>query len=291
MSQLSDIAWTAFVQKTEQRPRLDLADYLAVAASDKDLGQGDRIAAMLYLSDLSTGTQYASEISALEHRFRVAAIAGESALRELGTTISLNYPEQSRATIQNAPETSGAGSVEKALDGVVAIETDQGVTGSGFFVGSQCNVVTNEHVISGATTIVLRTAQRGLYTAQVLASDPRRDLAILTTNAKQCSALELSRDDSPAVGSEIFAIGNPLGLQGTVTKGIISARREIEGMKYFQIDASLNPGNSGGPLLTLKGMVLGVNTFKLRGYEGLNFAITAEEIRGAFGRFEGMSPH
>jgi S1-C subfamily serine protease len=244
---------------------------------------------MLYLSDIAKDTDYESEGSQLRDRFRVAAIGGESALLKLGGNITLHHPEQSGAQ-QGAVETSGIGSVETALEGVVAIETDQGISGSGFFVGSQCHVITNEHVIAGASTIVLRTAQRGLYSAQVLASDSRRDLAILTTNAQKCSPLELGSDESPNIGTEVFAVGNPLGLQGTVTKGIISARREIEGVKYFQIDASLNPGNSGGPLLTPKGLVLGVNTFKRKGYEGLNFAITSEEVKAAFGHFEELNP-
>jgi serine protease Do len=165
----------------------------------------------------------------------------------------------------------------------VAIETDQG-SGSGFFVGAKCQVITNEHVVAGASTIVLRAPQRRLYVAQVVASDNQRDLAILSTNAMQCSPLEIAKE-SPGAGTEVFAIGNPLGLEGTVTKGIISARRVVGGMNYLQIDASLNPGNSGGPLLTQKGAVLGVNTFKIKGYEGLNFAISAEEIQAAFGHF------
>ena len=290
MDELARLAWADFVHKSERTLRTQLAGYLATAASDKSLGAGDRLSAMLYLLDISKDTEYESEGSRFWDRFKVAALGGEPALLTLGSTITLNHPEQS-GTEQGAMDASGDSSVEKALEGVVAIETDRGISGSGFFIGSQCHVITNEHVIEGAATIILRTAQRGLYTAQILSSDSRRDLAILTTNAQRCSSLELSGDESPTVGTEVFAIGNPLGLQGTVTKGIISARREIDGMKYFQIDASLNPGNSGGPLLTPKGFVLGVNTFKLKGYEGLNFAIAAEEVKAAFGRLDGSTSH
>jgi S1-C subfamily serine protease len=171
---------------------------------------------------------------------------------------------------------------------VVAIETDQGTAGAGFFAGPKCHVITNGHVVSGASTIVLKTSQRRLYLGQVLATDSERDLAILTTNAAECSSLELD-DTNPGVGTEVFAVGNPLGLEGTVTRGIISAARNTRsGIKYIQIDASLNPGNSGGPLVSQRGTVLGVNTFKVKGYEGLNFALASEEIRAAFGRFLGI---
>ena len=115
-----------------------------------------------------------------------------------------------------------------------------------------------------------------------------RDLAILTTNAPECFALELENTNA-GIGTEVFAIGNPLGLEGTVTKGIVSATRTISsGIKYIQIDAGLNPGNSGGPLVNQRGRVLGVNTFKLKGYEGLNFAVASDEVRAAFGRFLGI---
>jgi serine protease Do len=239
---------------------------------------------MLCISD---GTDYEKEASDLRAQFRVALQSGEAGLGALGASIRIKFPEQAPASPAPTQAASGSVTLERVLDGVVAIETDQGTAGTGFFAGQKCNAITNEHVISGATTIVLKTSQRHLYLAQVLARDAERDLAILTTNAAECFALELE-DASPDIGTDVFAVGNPLGLQGTVTKGIVSATRNLfSGIKYIQIDAVLNPGNSGGPLVNRRGRVLGVNTFKLRGYEGLNFAVASDEVNAAFGRFLG----
>jgi serine protease Do len=126
-----------------------------------------------------------------------------------------------------------------------------------------------------------------LFTASVLANDDQRDLALLRTSARACTPLELADLANSAVGSEVYAIGNPLGLlAGTVTRGIISAFRTSEdGIRYIQLDASVNPGNSGGPLVDRDGRVLGVTTFKVEGHEGLNFAVSSTEIRKAFDRF------
>jgi serine protease Do len=147
-------------------------------------------------------------------------------------------------------------------------------------------VLTNQHVIEGSETIILRTSLKKLYTAQVLAKDDQRDLALLSTNARSCNFLELEEAENPHVGQEVFAIGSPLGLSGTVTRGIVSAMRTTgSGIHYIQLDATINPGNSGGPLRSRSGKVLGINTFKLKGYEGLNFAILSSEVRISFSGF------
>lgn len=147
--------------------------------------------------------------------------------------------------------------------------------------------MTNEHVVSKAKTIVLRTAKHNLFVAQVLAADNLRDLAFLSTNADVCIPLHLETGTAH-VGTAVFAVGNPLGLEGTVTKGIVSANRtDSSGIRFVQIDASLNPGNSGGPLVNQQGGVLGVNTFRLKDTAGLNFAVAASEVQTAFARFLG----
>jgi S1-C subfamily serine protease len=98
--------------------------------------------------------------------------------------------------------------------------------------------------------------------------------------------LKLGDPEGAKLGQDVYAIGNPLGLSNTVTKGIISAHRSTkEGVRYIQLDATINPGNSGGPLLTKSGLVIGVNTFKVGGYEGLNFAISSTEIKESFRKY------
>jgi len=172
--------------------------------------------------------------------------------------------------------------VESFIEGVLSIETDSGV-GSGFFVTPGCLVLTNNHVINGADTIVVKSSTKKLYIGKVLEHDTRRDLALLNIGVQGCHYLKLGDPTQTRVGQEVYAIGNPIGLSNTVTRGIISAHRTAkDGVTYIQLDATINPGNSGGPLLTRAGVVIGVNTFKVNGYEGLNFAIAANEIKEAF---------
>jgi S1-C subfamily serine protease len=285
---LSMSASAELVKKTVSEVRAACAGYYAAMASDEREPVGDRIAAMLYLTDLSAGTEYERDVNQLRTQFQIAVQGDAKQMLEFGKSIKLRYPEQVQASPSQPQDAEGSVTLERVLDGVVAIETDQGAAGTGFFAGQKCSVITNEHVISGATTIVLKTSTRRLYLGQVLARDTVRDLAILTTNAPDCFELVLE-DATVGIGTEVFAVGNPLGLEGTVTRGIVSATRiTSSGVKYIQIDAGLNPGNSGGPLVNQRGRVLGVTTFKLKGYEGLNFAVAADEVRAAFGRLLGV---
>ena len=144
-------------------------------------------------------------------------------------------------------------------------------------------MVTNNHAVNGAETIVVKNSTKKLFIGQVLARDTRRDLALLTVGAHGCHYVRFGDQAQTRVGQEVYAIGNPIGLSNTVTKGIISAYRSAkDGVTYVQLDATINPGNSGGPLLTRTGLVIGVTSFKVSGYEGLNFAIAASEIIEAF---------
>ena len=147
-------------------------------------------------------------------------------------------------------------------------------------------IITNELVINGAETIILRTSARKLFVAQVITVDTDRDLALLRSNVQSCTPHPLEDTTKMSVGQDIFAVGYPLELSDTVTKGIVSAIKTTgNGIRLIQADGAINPGNSGGPLINSSGIVLGVNTFKRRGSEGLNFAIASVEIKNASGRF------
>jgi S1-C subfamily serine protease len=176
--------------------------------------------------------------------------------------------------------------VQRALPAVVTVVTDDGL-GSGFFIGSNGLVVTNAHVLAGKARATVYTTDGSKYFATVVRVSAKPDLALLKTAALVQHPLRLVDSSPIEVGSDVFAVGSARGLEGTVTKGIISASRTIEGIAYFQIDAAINPGNSGGPLLTPDGNVIGVNTFKVSpdSSEALGFAITSNEVRKAFGEF------
>ncbi len=276
-----------YLNKLKNGARELAAGFFAAAALDRQLDSDQRLASSMYVFDLASGTQYEALKSNDALKIRDATV--EEAARSTTLLDSLDLPVLKQISFQNA-DSSDNGPVENvlehAMEGVVEIETDSGALGSGFFFTSACMVLTNHHVIQGAETIILRTSARKLYTAQVLAKDEQRDLALLSTNAHTCNFLELEEAEKPHVGQEVFAIGSPLGLSGTVTRGIVSAMRTTSsGIHYIQLDATINPGNSGGPLLSRSGKVLGINTFKLRGFEGLNFAVLSSEIRSSFGRF------
>ena len=155
--------------------------------------------------------------------------------------------------------------------------------GSGFIIDKKGTVITNNHVIANAEDILVRVNDKE-YTAKVLGSDPYADIAVLKINSKdEFKPVSFGDSDKARVGDWVIAIGNPFGLGGTVTSGIISARnRDINLTRYddfIQTDASINQGNSGGPLFNLKGEVVGINTAIIApgqtGSIGIGFAIPA----------------
>ena len=160
--------------------------------------------------------------------------------------------------------------------------------GSGFFIDPAGYIVTNNHVVDGrrrSSGDDRTTAARS--TPRSIGPDPKTDLALLKVRRRQLAAfVKLADADSPRVGDWVVAIGNPFGLGGTVTAGIVSARgRDIGAGPYddfLQIDAPINPGNSGGPIFNLKGEVIGINTAiysPTGGSVGIGFAIPAEPAK------------
>ena len=156
------------------------------------------------------------------------------------------------------------------------------LTGSGFVVDPSGTIVTNLHVIRGATAVAVKFPGGDVYdVARVRAYDERKDLAVLQIPGFGLPGAELGDSDSVRQGDPVVLYGNPLGLEGSLTSGVVSGLRSVDsGMKVIQTDASANPGNSGGPLLDAKGRVVGVLSFKLSGTEGLNFAIPINYVRG-----------
>lgn len=155
-------------------------------------------------------------------------------------------------------------------------------SGSGIIISSDGYIVTNSHVIEGASAIdvVLNSGEK--YKAEIVGMDSKTDLAVIKIEATNLPAAVLGKSSDLKVGELAVAIGNPLGLefQGSVTAGVISALNrtmEVEGRQYtlVQTDAAINPGNSGGPLVNKYGQVIGINTVKISSYtaEGMGFAI------------------
>jgi len=161
--------------------------------------------------------------------------------------------------------------------------------GSGFIISDDGYVVTNNHVVEGADSVLVRMSDRREFAAQVIGTDPRSDLALLRVEAKDLPVLQLADEDDLEVGEWVLAIGSPFGLDYSVTAGIVSAKgrslpteRNENYVPFIQTDVAINPGNSGGPLFNLEGDVIGVNSqifTRSGGSIGLSFAIPVSVVR------------
>ena len=155
--------------------------------------------------------------------------------------------------------------------------------GSGFVIDKDGHILTNYHVVANARQVEVTFSNRKKYKAQVIGMDPSHDLAVLKISADGAPPAVLGDSKGLIVGQKVFAIGNPFGLSGTMTRGIISSMRSIRGPdgtpidEAIQTDAAINPGNSGGPLLNSRGEVIGINTMIATGganqSAGVGFAI------------------
>ena len=157
--------------------------------------------------------------------------------------------------------------------------------GSGFIIDSKGYIITNNHVIENAEEITVRLANESVYQAEIIGRDPTTDLALIKINAKNdLPFVRLGDSEKVRVGDWVVAIGNPFGLDHTVTAGIISAKGRVIGAgpydDFLQTDASINHGNSGGPLLNLKGEVIGINTMISAVGQGIGFAIPVDMAKG-----------
>jgi serine protease Do len=158
--------------------------------------------------------------------------------------------------------------------------------GSGFFISSDGYAVTNGHVIENAKSTEILTDDQRTYAAKVVGTDPVSDLALLKVDGRNDFPFVTLADETPRIGSWVLAFGNPFGLGGTVTAGIVSARERNLGIGGYQdliqIDAPINKGDSGGPSFDLDGKVVGVNTMIISpsgGSIGIAFAIPAETVK------------
>jgi len=161
--------------------------------------------------------------------------------------------------------------------------------GTGFIISDKGYIVTNNHVIEGADKIIVKTSDGKEYKAKLVGSDAKLDVALLKIKAEHLQVAKLGNSDQLRVGDWVIAIGNPFGLEQTVTAGIVSARGRVIGSgpydDYIQTDAAINPGNSGGPLFNMKGEVVGINAAiytKSGGSNGIGFAIPINLAHSVF---------
>ncbi len=213
-----------------------------------------------------------------------------------GSNSPLELTEAQAAPAYDAEEQNNISVYKRVLPSVVNITSTtlvfnffygavpQQGQGSGFILDKAGHILTNFHVVEGANRgIEVQLSNKHRYKAKVVGTDKTHDLALLQIDAQSLEPVTLADSSELAVGQKVFAIGNPFGLTGTMTRGIISSIRQVKGSEgapiedAIQTDAAINPGNSGGPLLNSRGEVIGINTLiASNGAEqssGIGFAI------------------
>jgi serine protease Do len=205
-------------------------------------------------------------------------------------TAEPNQPGGLLYKIANLQKTTIEKCVERVSEAVVKVSSPAGM-GSGFFINEDGFLITNYHVIEKETKIevtIFQKRQKGFEKkkfkkVKIIAINPFVDLALLKIEDLEDSLITfayLGDNQSIRVGESVFAIGNPLGLERTVTNGVISTKnRAFEGLVYIQTNADINPGNSGGPLFNLAGEVVGVTNMGYIFFGGLGFAIPIDYVK------------
>ena len=241
---------------------------------------------------------------------RVAGAPESAGTNAKGPLGSFELTEAAAAPAFDLEEQQNIAVYKKALPSVVnitstAVQFDffygpvpQQGQGSGFILNKDGLILTNNHVIDNAQRVEVKLSDKHTYKAQVLGVDKNHDLALLKINAPNLVPATLAESNGLVVGQRVYAIGNPFGLQGTMTRGIISAIRSIRGPQgnpiedAIQTDAAVNPGNSGGPLLNSRGEVIGITTLIANNgadqSSGIGFAIpinTAKAVLADYAKY------
>jgi serine protease Do len=218
----------------------------------------------------------------------------------VGCSVSSVTTSSTTSTTQNAPTTSQnvvimpsfADLIDAAKPSVVEIDISATVrsgrrtvqqqgAGSGWILDANGTIVTNNHVVAGATSITVTTFDGQTYSAQVIKTDPVTDLALIKINATQLKPIKIGDASKLRAGDWVLAIGNPLGEGIITTQGIVSRLGVSVPLNATQTynnlietTAPINPGNSGGPLINMAGEVIGITTLGVNGYQGMGYAIS-----------------
>jgi S1-C subfamily serine protease len=242
---------------------------------------------------------------------RGAGTLRDRVLQGSAMTSPLTLTEAHAAPEFDAEEMENIAVYKKAMPSVVNITSStmsmdffyglvpQQDQGSGFILDNQGHILTNYHVIANPQQIEVTTHDKRRYKATLIGRDPGHDLALLEISAPNLSPAVLAESHDLQVGQKVYAIGNPFGLAGTMTKGIISAIRSIHSPQgipienAIQTDAAINPGNSGGPLLNSRGEVIGINSLiatnpngNVEQSAGIGFAIPIDTAKAVLGDFQ-----
>jgi S1-C subfamily serine protease len=208
-----------------------------------------------------------------------------TALERVMAAAAASKRAEAAAAAEAAPSPVPVGTLEDVISGaipaVVRVETPTGF-GSGFFIAAD-TMLTNVHVVGANSTVTIRRPDGKTSTGRVETSAAELDIAVVRINNPDPGqpTLTLGSGVQARPGQEVIALGTPLGLQNTVTRGIVSAVRQVGGLTLVQTDAAINPGNSGGPLLDRSGIVIGITTLGVKPSEaqGLSFAVAIDHAK------------
>jgi S1-C subfamily serine protease len=271
---------------TRQRPRRGNGIYLVII-----LLMVVNVAVLYYSTTIGPRSTYFNELEQLnteieDLRFQISSLQLDISNLRDELKISGNNITVSESIIL----TQLYNQTRKSVVLISITSPDGGGTGSGFVYDDQGHIITNNHVIEDATSIEVTFLDGSILEAELVGADPYSDMAVIKVEAPEMLLypLELGESSDLLVGDTVVAIGNPFGLENTMTAGIVSAvGRQLGAVKNYiivdviQTDAAINPGNSGGPLLNLQGEVVGMNTAILsetRQFSGIGFAIPSDTI-------------
>ncbi len=234
-------------------------------------------------------SEAAASVPAVKPVIGARSVPGLAALdEEFGRLAEAVIP--SVASIITAPRGIGQDPREELLRQLFGMgrppRSESASQGSGVVVSADGHILTNWHVIDGAGEVTVSLSDGRRYPANLLGADQLSDIAVLKIDAKNLRPLGFADSEKVRVGQMVFAVGNPFGLQETVTMGIISARERLfsseAANEFFQTDAPINPGNSGGPLVNVRGEIVGINRFifsQSGGSQGIGFSTPSNAAR------------
>ncbi|MFH1275723.1 MAG: trypsin-like peptidase domain-containing protein [Candidatus Woesearchaeota archaeon] len=215
--------------------------------------------------------------SLIEKETQIKGLSGELAQVKIENQEQLGQLESQITKLKSQNEDFSS-IIENSIPAVVSVRTNLG-SGSGFLISNDGYIVTNYHVIQGASAAAIVTSDGEQHRVYLIGNNPNADIAVLKIEG-DFSYLRFGNSNNINVGEKVIAVGNPGGLDFSVTQGIVSAvnRLDADGNNFVQIDVAINPGNSGGPLINLEGKVIGVNTKKIESFEGVGFAISSNQV-------------
>lgn len=236
-------------------------------------------------------------------KYKESLLALEKEYKNTATTFTVKQSEDLEQLDQSTEINLSSSRISQFLKGLVTVWVDRGVSvqrglglpdrviGSGFFIDTQGHLITNYHVIQSEVDTTYKGYSRVYiklyddvetrYPARVVGYDKALDLALLKTESPVPYSFSLGSSEELEVGDKIFAMGSPLGLENTITSGIVSSKNRMLSTiaSIMQIDAAVNPGNSGGPIIDANGLVQAIVFAGVQEYEGLNFAIPVEQLQ------------